>query len=127
MPETINATRTAIAWFEIPVADLERAKRFYEAIFETQLRTEEFGSRPMAVFPYEAPGVGGCLVEDSHPSPHGALIYLNADGRLGRTLERVESAGGRVEMPKTELPADIGFIGLFIDSEGNRVGLHSIS
>ena len=128
MPETANATRTAITWFEIPATDLERAKRFYESIFETELKVMDFGG-PMAIFPYENPGVGGCIVAGAatHPSPHGTLIYLNAEGRLDRTLELVASAGGRVDTPKAKVSDDIGYVAYIIDSEGNRVGLHAIS
>lgn len=128
MPETANATRTAITWFEIPATDLQRAKRFYEAIFEAELKVMDFGG-PMAIFPYENPGIGGCIFAggDSHPSPHGTLIYLNAEGRLDRTLELVTQAGGRVDTPKAKITDDIGYVAHIIDSEGNRVGLHAKS
>ncbi len=127
MSETANATRTAITWFEIPATDLQRAKRFYEAIFETELKVMDFGG-PMAIFPYENPGIGGCIVAGgTHPSPHGTLIYLNAEGRLDRTLELLESAGGRVDTSKMKVSDDIGYVAHFIDSEGNRVGLHATS
>ena len=127
MSETANATRTAVTWFEIPATDLQRAKRFYETIFETQLRVEDFGG-PMAIFPYQNPGIGGCIFAGgTHPSPHGTLIYLNAEGRLDRTLELLESAAGRVDTLKTKVSDDIGYVAHFIDSEGNRVGLHATS
>ncbi|HEX3469479.1 MAG TPA: hypothetical protein VHT05_15465 [Candidatus Elarobacter sp.] len=125
MSETANAVRTAVTWFEIPATDLQRAKRFYEAIFETELMVMDFGG-PMAIFPYENPGIGGCIVTGrSHPSPHGTLVYLNAAGRLDRTLELVVSAGGRVDSPKTRVSDSIGDVATVIDSEGNRVGLHA--
>jgi predicted enzyme related to lactoylglutathione lyase len=125
MPDTANAVRSVVTWFEIPVTDLERAQRFYEAIFETAIPIHDFGG-PMAVFPYEEPGVGGCLVAGrSHPSPHGTLVYLNAAGRLDRTLELVETAGGRIDTPKMKVSDTIGYVAHIIDSEGNRVGLHA--
>jgi hypothetical protein len=128
MSETANAVRTAITWFEIPATDLERAKRFYETIFETQLNVMDFGG-PMAIFPYENPGIGGCIFAggNSHPSPHGTLVYLNAEGRLDRTLDLVMQAGGRVDTPRAKVSDDIGYVAHIIDSEGNRVGLHAKS
>jgi hypothetical protein len=127
MSETANATRTAITWFEIPATDLQRARRFYETIFETQLNVADFGG-PMAIFPYESPGIGGCIFSGgTHPSPHGTLIYLNAEGRLDRTLELVTQAGGRVDTPKMKVTDEIGYVAHIIDSEGNRVGLHAMS
>lgn len=125
MSETANAVRTAVTWFELPATDLQRAKRFYETILETELQVMDFGG-PMAIFPYENPGIGGCIVAGrSHPSPHGTLVYLNAEGRLDRTLELVEAAGGRVDAPKTRVSDSIGDVAYIIDSEGNRVGLHA--
>ena len=125
MPDTANAVRTAVTWFEIPVADLERARRFYSTILEIDIPVYDFGG-PMAVFPYAEPGIGGCLVAGrSHPSPHGTLVYLNAAGRLDRTLELVEAAGGRIDSPKMRVSDTIGDVAHIIDSEGNRVGLHA--
>ena len=125
MSETANAVRTAVTWFEIPATDLQRAKRFYEAIFETELKVMDFGG-PTAIFPYESPGVGGCILAGgTHPSPHGTLIYLNAQGRLDRTLELVTPAGGRIDTPKMQVTEEIGYVAHIIDSEGNRVGLHA--
>src|ERR1700685_3998138 len=119
MPETANAVRSVVTWFEIPVTDLERARRFYATIFETEIPVSDFGG-PMAVFPYERPGVSGCLVAGrSHPSPHGTLVYLNAAGRLDRTLELVEAAGGKIDSPKMKVSDDIGEGGHIIESGGN--------
>ena len=128
MPETANVVHTAVTWFQIPATDLQRAKRFYDAIFEAELKVMDFGG-PMAIFPYESPGVGGCVFAggDTHPSPHGTLIYLNAEGRLDRTLELVARAGGRVDTPKEKISDQIGYVAHIIDSEGNRVGLHAMS
>jgi predicted enzyme related to lactoylglutathione lyase len=119
----------AISWFEIPTADFDRARRFYGAILETDLPESRFGAARLAVFPYERPGVGGCLDEGSksRPSADGTVVYLDVSGRLDRTLELVASAGGSVAAPKEALPPGMGFVAHIIDSEGNRVGLHAIS
>jgi predicted enzyme related to lactoylglutathione lyase len=128
MSETTTAVRSAVTWFEIPTVDFDRARRFYETIFETTLNEMPFGDARIAVFAYDDPGVGGCLDEgsSSRPADGGVVIYLAAHGRIDRTLERVAGAGGRVVTPKTELPK-IGFVAHIVDSEGNRVGLHSKS
>src|SRR5487761_2730975 len=122
------AIRSAISWFEIPVTDFDRAVRFYEAIFETTLQAHAFGTGRGAVFPYERPG-GGCLDEGSasKPGTSGIVIYLDATDRLDRTLDLAARSGGRVELPRTELPNEMGYIAHFLDSEGNRIGLHSIT
>jgi len=116
----------AIAWFEIPSANFERAVRFYEAALDTQLRREDFGM-PMAIFSYDEPSTGGAIVQSAtlKPSQSGTLIYLNARPTVNATLERVKRAGGKVEGPAVRLPEDIGWIGVFTDTEGNRIGLHS--
>ncbi|MGD0053552.1 MAG: VOC family protein [Vulcanimicrobiaceae bacterium] len=127
MPETATHTVTdVVTWFEIPAANLERAINFYNAILEAPLQRIDFNGTPMAVFPHDEPGVGGCLVQDEHPSPHGTLVFLNVEGRLDRTLELVPGAGGRVATPKVSIGPH-GWSAHIIDSEGNRVGLHSKS
>ena len=119
----------AINWFEIPVVDFARAVAFYEHILATQLPIDaSFPGIRMAFFPIQEPGVGGCLVEceQSHPHADGVRIYLNGGDDLALILDRVVAAGGSVVMPKTLIREDIGYVGLFSDSEGNVVGLHSL-
>ena len=129
MSDTATAVRSALSWFEIPVADFDRALAFYRAIFEKPLDEQTFAGSRIAVFPYERPGVGGCLDagSQSRPSADGAIVYLDVDGRLDRTLELVPASGGRGAMPKTALPPGMGWVAHIIDSEGNRVGLHAIT
>jgi predicted enzyme related to lactoylglutathione lyase len=119
----------AIHWFEIPVADLERAQRFYETLFAKSLRREQMGPSDLAIFPYtDGEGIGGALVRsDSAPAPgaDGPLIYLNAGPSLDAVLSRAAELGARVLQPKTELPRGIGFIAQIVDGDGNRIGLHS--
>jgi predicted enzyme related to lactoylglutathione lyase len=116
----------AINWFELPAQDLARARTFYETVLRISLRPEVFAGMDMALFPFErGRGVGGALVKDARfrPSPDGAVVYLGAGGSLDGCLARVEQAGGRVLMPRTDIGAP-GFIALIVDTEGNRVGLH---
>lgn len=118
---------TPICWFEIPTTDLDRATTFYEAAFAITLRRDSCGGHPMALFPYAEPNPGGALVAmpEMAPRDNGTLIYLNGGDDLSVVLKRVPAAGGKVVMEKTCIGEAIGYIALFVDSEGNRVGLFS--
>ncbi len=117
----------AINWFEIPVTDLERAKKFYENILGVKLDLNEMGPMQMAWFPMEqnAPGATGTLIksEGYTPSHSGSLVYFSVPD-IEATLSNIDSTGGKTLMPKTSI-GDFGFIAHFEDCEGNRVALHS--
>jgi len=118
----------AINWFEIPVSDMNRAKQFYGAIFGTELIDLDMDPAiKMAMFPAEN-GIGGALLhgEGYEPSYSGSLVYLNGGADLKLIQERVEAAGGKVLQEKMSI-GDNGYVGFFEDTEGNRVGLHSVS
>jgi predicted enzyme related to lactoylglutathione lyase len=117
----------ALNWFEIPVTDLARAKSFYGTVLQGELREETMAGTAMAILPYEKGGVGGALVsgEAFVPGSQGAIVYLNAGDDLDGALARVEAAGGKVVLGKTRVSQDIGSIAHFLDTEGNRVALHS--
>jgi len=131
--QKINAQNNAINWFEIPVTDTLRAKKFYETILGIQMETLEGpGEDVQILFPRDASKVSalsgrvsGALVKNSRsrPSAEGALVYLNASPRVQEVIDRVASAGGKVLMPKTKIPA--GEISIILDTEGNRVALHA--
>ncbi|WLE58100.1 VOC family protein [Burkholderia plantarii] len=126
---TAAAPRT-LAWFSIPVIDLDRATRFYESMLDTTLRREISGGVPMAIFSAAngASSSDGGLVQDPHgsrPAAAGALIYLSAGTSVTAALERARRAGGAVDGPVIELPREIGYVGFVHDTEGNRVGLHA--
>ena len=114
----------AITWFEIPTADLDRAKKFYETVLNVQLIP--YGESSM-VFPRGEEGVSGCLVyrEVSKPTADGTTVFLNADGKLDVSVKHAEGLGAKITVPRTEIPGDFGFFACLIDSEGNHVGLHS--
>ncbi|UCG24974.1 MAG: VOC family protein [Chloroflexota bacterium] len=118
----------ALNWFEIPASDFARAKKFYNTIFEFELLTDMDPGEgfEMGMFPAQD-GVGGAVIqgEGYTPSAEGSLVYLNAGEDLSDVLGRVEAAGGQVIMPKTSI-GENGFVAYFKDSEGNRVGLHSM-
>jgi predicted enzyme related to lactoylglutathione lyase len=122
----------AISWFEIGTDDLDRATKFYETIFQVKLAPLDLDNIKMRMFPLDdmMRGVGGALVFTNGfhkpSSTDGPLIYLNGNPDLQNVLDRVEAAGGKIRVPKTEISPDYGFMGVFIDSEGNRIGLHSV-
>jgi uncharacterized protein len=119
--------KDAITWFEIPATDPARARQFYETVLATELRSEQMGPHQLAVFPYSAPGVGGCVManDGARPSCDGNLVYLQAGASLQAALGRVQRAGGRIALDATALPDGLGVFAHIIDSEGNRVGLHA--
>lgn len=121
-----------VSWFEIPVTDMNRAVRFYEKIFEIVLQRQPMGGLDMSWFPWKEGGTGtnGSLIHHPrHYSPSstdGVLIYFTAQsGDLNNELSRVEAAGGRVLQTKTLINEEIGYMALFLDTEGNRLALHS--
>lgn len=118
----------ALNWFEIPAADIKRAKKFYDTVLNAELKEESMDGYQMAIFPHDqTSGVGGALAagEQCVPSTEGQVVYLNMNGDIDGPLSRVVKAGGKIAMDKTLLSDEIGYIAMIIDSEGNRVGLHS--
>lgn len=115
-------------WVEIPVNDMERAIAFYEKVFSIKIQPIEFGGLKMGWFPNEgeAYGATGTLIEQESyiPSHEGTLVYFSSDD-VQVELDRVEDAGGKILQPKTQISEEHGYMGLFQDSEGNRVALHS--
>ncbi len=118
-------------WFEIPTTNFTRAITFYESVFGVSLNRETFGGPvEMAIFPSTGEtDVSGCLVNDpdSKPNAQATTVYLNGGADLAVPLARVEKAGGKICVPKTELPANMGFFAVLLDSEGNRIGMHSMA
>ena len=115
-----------VNWFEIPAADIGRAKTFYEAVCGVELSVNEMGPNKMAWFPMEMgkPGSAGTLAQGPGytPSHDGSLVYIHVP-KIDEALARVEKAGGKALMPRTSI-GQHGFIAHFEDSEGNRVAFH---
>ena len=126
----MDATSNSINWFEIPTKDIERATKFYSAVFGITMEVQEMEGMPMAFFPYE-PGSGkmsGALIKSDMHAPStsdGPVLYLNADPDLSDAFGKIEAAGGSIIMPKTQIPEEHGYMAFFIDTEGNRMALHS--
>lgn len=124
----MSASPHAISWFEIPVTDFARAKAFYEALLGRPVEVMTMGSSTMGFLSTSPDAVGGAIVhgDGTAPSQSGTLVYLNGGDDLAVVLARVQPAGGTVAVPKTEIGNGFGFFAHFIDTEGNRVGLHSM-
>ena len=120
--------RNMVGWFEIPVSDINRAKTFYEDVFQVKIDIQDFGGLEMGWFPFTEgkEGAAGTLIKQESyvPSHEGTLIYFMSDD-VQIELDRIESAGGKIYQPKTQISPEHGFMGVFEDSEGNRVALHS--
>jgi predicted enzyme related to lactoylglutathione lyase len=119
-----------IGWFEIPVNDMDRAKSFYEKVFNTTISVHDLGGVIMGWFPEAAgkKGASGSLVQHEMYTPSttdGPLIYFTSSD-LANELSLVETAGGTIMQPKTEIGGGHGFMALLKDTEGNRIALHSL-
>ncbi|SDE92953.1 VOC family protein [Chitinophaga filiformis] len=123
--------KNALNWFEIPVHDFDRARKFYSTIFNYEMPEEQLGHKRKAFFQFDRDnnGIGGAIVQGSEyfPSQRGSLVYLHAGDDLTEVLERVEAAGGKIELDKRPVSEfqDLGYFAIFFDPDGNRVALHS--
>lgn len=118
-----------VVWFEIPVVNMDRAKAFYERVFDTQIAVHDINGTQMGWFPGQDSDFGAAgslmLYKDYTPSHDGTLVYLSCDD-VSVELSRVNDAGGKVMMEKNMISPEHGFMGLFEDCEGNRIAVHSV-
>jgi predicted enzyme related to lactoylglutathione lyase len=121
-----SPVKNFVTWFEIPAYNHYRSVAFYNYVFSIEITTVELNGYAMGFFPANN-GVTGAIVTGNGcvPSENGTLIYLNGGEDLNNMLYKVNEAGGRVIMEKTFLSETAGYFALFIDSEGNRLALHS--
>lgn len=118
-----------INWFEIPAMDFNRAVAFYKAILNLEItETEMFGTK-MGFLPSDGTNVSGAIVqgEDYQSSKNGVVVYLNGGKDLQDVLDKVKHNNGTVIVPKTQISPEMGYFGMFIDSEGNKMAVHSIN
>jgi len=124
--------QNAISWFEIPTTEIDRAQKFYETIFGVTMIPMDMPNIKMRMFPLDdmMTQVGGALVDSGGfhkaSATDGPLIYLNANPDVQNVLDKVVEAGGSIMVPKTEISPEYGFMAVFMDTEGNRIGLHSV-
>jgi predicted enzyme related to lactoylglutathione lyase len=116
-------------WIEIPVTDMKRARKFYAELLGVVLNEMPMGGNEYALFELKDRFNTGCLVKgDGYvPSMQGVVVYLNGGDDLSSMLARVEKGGGKVLLKKTFLSKEAGHIAYFVDTEGNKVGLHSMN
>ena len=120
-------TSASVCWFDLPVVELTRAMTFYSKVLSVDLKKESFGDLEMAIFPHDENSVvGGCLFKapNEKPSAHGILVYFSVEGRLDAAQALVEKNHGKVLQAKHAIGPH-GFRSIILDSEGNRVALHS--
>jgi uncharacterized protein len=115
-----------VVWCDIPVRDLERAISFYSAVLGHDVKRHDLSGVTLGILPHNDGEVGGCLLicAEEKPGKDGVMIYLNANGRLDEAVAAVAANGGSVIKPKHPI-GPFGFRAIVIDSEGNRVALHS--
>jgi hypothetical protein len=122
----MNNTHNPVIYFEIPVTDMERAIKFYKAVFSFQFEKEVIDSNEMALFPFsdEGKGISGALVKGEiyKPTHNGVVIYFKTTD-VQKTLQVAVANGGKILYPKTS-NGNLGFVAEFEDSEGNRIALH---
>lgn len=117
-----------VVWFEIPVTDMDRAKKFYEEVFKVTIKVVDLGGLLMGWFPDrgDAHGATGTLIKQESyiPSQEGTLVYFSSED-VQQQIDRVAAAGGSIYQPKTQISPEYGYMAVFIDTEGNRIALHS--
>ena len=115
-------------WYEIPAIDFDRAVRFYETVLGIKIHAQEMNGMKVGYMPQQGESIGGAIMSGpgQTPSGSGVTIYFKGGADLATPLARVKLAGGTVILPKTLISQQIGHIALFHDTEGNRVGLHSM-
>ena len=117
-----------VGWFEIPVDDMNRAKAFYETVFKVDIQVVDFGGILMGWFPDrgQVTGAQGTLIKQESyiPSQEGTLVYFISDN-VQNELDRVEAAGGKIYQPKTQISPEHVYRAVLLETEGNRVALHS--
>lgn len=128
--ERPKALTNTVVWFDMPVQDLDRAMRFYSAVLGSRIEKQQFSGMSFAVLPHEEGAASGCLTPNSEgnenkPSAQGPLLYLNCQGRLDEAVAAVAPNGGKVLQPRHAI-GPYGFRAVVLDSEGNRIALHSM-
>jgi uncharacterized protein len=124
----MSISQRVAAWFELPVANFERAQVFYEVVLNRGIVPTDMGSYRIGLLSSESDSTGGAIVLGAGyvPCGSGTIVYLDGGNDLSAMLTRVEQAGGTVVVPKSEIGSGFGYFAHFIDTEGNKVGLHSM-
>jgi hypothetical protein len=120
-----------LCWTDIPVTNLDRAVRFYSAVLGNEVRKLSEGGMEYGLLPHDEQNASGCLCirgdsggVDNTPSANGPLIYLSVEGRLDEAVEAARANGGKVLRARQQI-GEHGSRAVVIDSEGNRIALHT--
>lgn len=119
--------KSFISIFEIPATDISRAVNFYQTILGINIERMEMPGMEMGILPYEGQMVTGVILKAKgyKPSADGVTLYLNGGDNLQIILDKIEKNGGKIIIPKTAHADESGYFAIFLDTEGNRMGLHS--
>ncbi len=125
--KTSGKMKNLVSIVEIPTSSFPRAVKFYESLLDISIEEIDMQGTRMGLFPGDGEAVNVAIIHgaDYKPSDHGTLAYLNGGADLQAVLDKVEPNGGKVIVPKTEISPEAGFFAMFLDSEGNKIGLHS--
>lgn len=119
--------KNVVNWFEIPVKDMNRAKKFYASVLGKELQDMDMPNMELAAFPMIQGGeysTGALIKADGYePSQTGTVVYFSCED-VNNELAKVEASGGKIVVPKSSI-GQHGFIAHIIDTEGNKVALHS--
>jgi predicted enzyme related to lactoylglutathione lyase len=126
--KTIHDMKNLVSIVEIPTEDFSRAQLFYQKILSVKIEVIEMGEIKMGVFPNAGEGVFVQLINgsDYKPSADGTIVYFNGGNDLQKVADKIEKNGGKIVVPKTEIGPEMGFFAIFTDTEGNKLGLHSL-
>lgn len=127
LSKSVKDMKSYVSIFEIPATDISRAVEFYQAILGITIEKMEMPGMEMGILPYEEQMVTGVIMkgEGYQPSADGVTLYLDGGDNLQLILDKVEENGGKIIVPKTLHADESGYFALFLDSEGNKMGLHS--
>ena len=123
----LNSVHNRAVWFDIPVVNLERASKFYASVLDIKVDIIDSEGFTFAVLEHSE-GNGGCLVQNESEisSTQGIMLYMNVNGRIQDAVSKVGSNDGKI-VKTTHSIGPHGFRAIIIDSEGNRIVLHSES
>jgi predicted enzyme related to lactoylglutathione lyase len=120
-------SQNTFCWVDVPVTNLDRAIRFYSAVLGGEVKKESFGEMNFGLLPHYESNVSGCLVAGKEflPSQSGPMVYFSVEGRLDDAIAQVNLNGGKILQKKCQIGPH-GYRAIILDSEGNRVALHSV-
>jgi len=128
-PQNSEIMQSFVSIVEIPATDISRAVKFYQSILDIDIQTIDMQGTEMGIFPSDGQSASVVITkgEGYEPASNGVLVHLNGGDNLEPILKKIEKSGGQVLLPKTLIDEENGYFALFLDSEGNKMGLHSMN